>query len=89
MENMPIHNSKMARMDDIPNHLHEILNDIRQGREIVLIEHDRIVAKIIPVSNDAEPEKWPDFYERAIAIFGKSPKTTACESLTKTREERF
>lgn len=89
MGNTAIDNSRTAKMDDIPNHLDEILNDIRQGREIVLTEHDRVIAKIVPVSNAGEREKWPDFYERAVALFGKSPKTTACDSLTETREERF
>ncbi len=89
MEKMPIQTSKVARVDDIPNQLHEIMNEIRLGREIVLTEYGKVVAKIIPVVNDGEPKKWPDFYERAVGIFGKSPKTSACDSLTKTREERF
>ncbi len=89
MEKVPIRNSKAARVDDIPNRLHEILNDIRLGREIVLTEHNKIVAKIVPVLNEDEPEKWPDFYGRAIGIFGKSPKSSACDSLAETREERF
>ncbi|QTA81035.1 Uncharacterized protein dnl_33590 [Desulfonema limicola] len=89
MENMPTQNSRVAKIDDIPAHLYEIIKDIRQGREVVLTEHEKIIARIIPVSNSGKPEKWPAFSERAIAIFGKSPKTSASESLTKTREERF
>ncbi len=89
MEKKPNHNSKVANVDDIPDRLHEILNEIRLGREIVLTEHNKIVAKIVPVSNEDEPEKWPDFYGRAIGIFGESPKSSACDSLTETREERF
>jgi len=87
MENIPI--TRTEKMDDIPNHMDEILNDIRRGKEIVLTEHDRVIAKITPVSNAGEPEKWPDFYGRAVALFGKSPTTSACDSLTETREERF
>ncbi len=87
MENKAI--SRTENMDDISNHLHEILDDIRRGREIVLTEHDRIIAKIIPVSNAGQQEKWPDFYGRAVGLFGKSSKTSACDSLTETREERF
>ncbi len=89
MENMLMQNSRVAKMDDIPVHLNEIMKDIRQGREIVLTEHDRIIAKIIPFSDRDKPEKWPDFSQRASAIFGKSPKTSASDSLTETREERF
>jgi len=89
MKNMLTQNSRIAEMDDIPEHLYEIIKDIRQGREIVLTEHDRIIARIIPVSNSSKPEKWPAFSERAIAIFGKFPKTSASGSLAKTREERF
>ena len=79
---------KVARVGDTPNKVHQILNDIRLGREIVLRQHDVVIAKIILVYNDGEPEKWPVFYERAVGIFGKSPKSSACDSLAKTREER-
>ena len=89
MENIPSHDSTIAEVNDIPDRLYEIMDKIRQGREIVLTDHDKIIAKIIPVSKSVKPGKWPDFTERAISIFGKSPKTSVCESLSKTREERF
>jgi len=89
MENMFISKNRMTKMDDIPVHLNEIMKDIHQGREILLTHHDRIIAKIIPFSDRGKPEKWPDFSQRAVAIFGKSPKISASDSLAETREERF
>lgn len=85
MGNISIQNSRVARVDDIQNNLDEIMEDIRHGKEIVLTEHDRIIAKIIPFSEYAKPLKWPDFAERAVAIFGQSPRTYASDSLMKTR----
>ncbi|MEE4358260.1 MAG: hypothetical protein V2I97_17455 [Desulfococcaceae bacterium] len=63
--------------------------DIPDGKGIILTEYDKVIAKILPVSDYGKSVKWPDFSQRAISIFGKSPKTSASESLAESREERF
>jgi len=89
MENLSIQNSRVANIADMQKNLKEIVGDIRRGREVVLTEYDRVIARIIPFSDSEPPEKWPDFSQRAIAIFGKPPESAAVSGLAETREERF
>jgi hypothetical protein len=43
---------------------------LREGKTVELRERERVLARIVPEGNVAEPTKWPDFEARAKKIFG-------------------
>jgi antitoxin (DNA-binding transcriptional repressor) of toxin-antitoxin stability system len=43
---------------------------LRAGKTVELRERDRLIARIVPESNEDKPVQWPDFEARAKKIFG-------------------
>ena len=43
---------------------------LRSGKTIELRERDRLIARIVPATEEQAPAKWPDFAARAKRIFG-------------------
>ncbi|MFZ3343033.1 MAG: hypothetical protein WA609_02135 [Terriglobales bacterium] len=43
---------------------------LRAGKTVELRERDRLIARIVPESQEKKPVKWPDFAARQQEIFG-------------------
>ena len=43
---------------------------LRAGKTVELRERNRLIARIVPESQEQKPIKWPDFAARQQAIFG-------------------
>ena len=43
---------------------------LRAGKTVELKERDRIIARIVPETNEQSPVKWPDFEALAKEILG-------------------
>jgi antitoxin (DNA-binding transcriptional repressor) of toxin-antitoxin stability system len=43
---------------------------LRAGKTVELRERDKLIARIVPASQEKKPAKWPDFAARQQEIFG-------------------
>lgn len=75
---------KTASVGEIQKNFTRVLSDITTGQEILITKRGTPVARIVPLSPQSEI-KWPDFYNQAVELQGKSMSQIVIEN----REERF
>jgi len=75
---------KIASVGEIQKNFSRILKDIRAGEEITIVKRGKPVAKLLGLGPKREID-WPDFYEEAIQLKGKS----VSELVIENREDRF
>jgi antitoxin (DNA-binding transcriptional repressor) of toxin-antitoxin stability system len=61
---------KTATVRDLRYHFSEIEARLRQGEEIVIRKRKQVIAKLVPVPNQADSTDYPDFAARQRKIFG-------------------
>jgi antitoxin (DNA-binding transcriptional repressor) of toxin-antitoxin stability system len=59
---------KTATVQQVPERWADILKWVAAGEEVQMTDHDKVVAKLVPVG---APQ--PDFVSRAKAIWGDNP----------------
>ncbi|MCP4630087.1 MAG: type II toxin-antitoxin system prevent-host-death family antitoxin [bacterium] len=75
---------KTASVGEIQKNFSRILKEIKTGEEIAVTKRGKPVAKITALGPKKKID-WPDFYNEAIELKGK----TASEIVIEGREERF
>jgi antitoxin (DNA-binding transcriptional repressor) of toxin-antitoxin stability system len=60
---------KTASVQHLPQQWPEILRWVAAGEEVQVMQQDKVIAKVVPVS----PVPPPDFLARAKAIWGEQP----------------
>ena len=75
---------KTASVGEIQKNFARVLSGITNGQEILITKRGKPVARIVPLSPQSEIE-WPDFYNEAINLKGKSISEIVIEG----REDRF
>lgn len=60
---------KATSVQQAPHKWAEILAWVAAGEEVQVLEHAKIVARVVP----GEPSKMPDFVTRARAVWGEAP----------------
>jgi len=77
-----------ASVRDLRYKFHEIEDLLRQGEEVQITKHRRVIARLVPEREKKTPE-IPDFLSRLKKIYGKPLKVTGAEIIAKDREDRF
>lgn len=75
---------KTATVGEIQKNFARILKSINAGEEITITKRGKPVAKIVTLGPKSNIE-WPDFYEEAIELEGKS----ISDIIREGREDRF
>ncbi len=75
---------RTATVGEIQKNFAKVLRDIKNGEEITITKRGKPVAKITALGPKSEIE-WPDFFNEAIKVEGKSISDMVIEG----REERF
>ncbi|MDY6973353.1 MAG: type II toxin-antitoxin system prevent-host-death family antitoxin [Thermodesulfobacteriota bacterium] len=75
---------KTASVGEIQKNFAKVLNDIRNGDEIIITKRGKPIARIVSLPPKSEIE-WPDFYSEAINLKGKPISEIVIEG----REDRF
>lgn len=75
---------KTATVGEIQKNFARVLKEIKAGEEIVVTNRGKPVARIISMGARGDIE-WPDFFEEAIEVEGK----TMSEIVLEGREDRM
>jgi prevent-host-death family protein len=75
---------KTATVGEIQKNFAGVLREIKAGEEIIVTRRGEPVARITSIGPRSRID-WPDFFEEAIEVKGKSLSETVVE----TREDRF
>ena len=75
---------KTASVGEIQKNFARVLSGINDGQEILITKRGKPVARIVSLAPQREIE-WPDFYNEAIDLKGKS----ISEIVIEDREDRF
>ncbi|MGD2014169.1 MAG: type II toxin-antitoxin system prevent-host-death family antitoxin [Desulfobacterales bacterium] len=75
---------KTATVGEIQKNFSRILKEIKTGEEIAVTKRGQPVAKITALGPKKDID-WPDFYNEALKLTGKS----ASEIVIEGREDRF
>ena len=75
---------KTAAVGEIQKNFAKILKEIDRGEEITITKRGKPVAKLTALGPKSDVE-WPDFYDEAIELKGKSLH----EIIVEGREDRF
>ena len=75
---------KTASVGEIQKNFARVLSRINNGQEILITKRGKPVARIVSLAPQSEIE-WPDFYNEAIDLKGKSISEIVIEG----REDRF
>ena len=75
---------RTASVGEIQKNFGKILREIKAGEEIMITKRGRPIARITTLG-PKEKIDWPDFFEEAVDIKGKS----ASQVIMEDREERF
>ena len=75
---------KTTTVGEVQKNFSRVLRNIWAGEEIIVTKRGKPVAKIEALGPKAEFD-WPDFYDEAIEIKGKS----ISEMIVEGREDRF
>ena len=75
---------RTATVGEIQKNFAKVLRDIKNGEELTITKRGKPVAKITGLGPKSEIE-WPDFYDEAVELKGKTTSDVVIES----REDRF
>ncbi len=75
---------KTATVGEVQKNFARVLKEIKAGEEIIVTNRGKPVARIISIGVRGDIE-WPDFFEEAIEVKGK----TLSEIVLEGREERM
>ena len=75
---------KTATVGEIQKNFAQVLRNISAGEEITITRRGKPIAKIVTLGPRSEVD-WPDFYEEAIRLEGKSVSEIVLEG----RGDRF
>lgn len=75
---------KIATVGEVQKNFGKVLRDISAGEEITITKRGKPIAKLTALGPKTEID-WPDFYDEAIELKGKSVSKIVIED----REERF
>ena len=62
---------KSANVQQVPQQWPDILRWVAEGEEVQVLQHDKVIAKVVPAG--PEPPPQPDFLGRAKAVWGERP----------------
>lgn len=62
---------KTASIQQVPERWAEILRWVAAGKEVQVIQQDKVIARVVPAATSPVPH--PDFLARARAIWGEQP----------------
>ncbi len=83
-----MYHMEKASVRDLRYNFHEVEDLLRQGKEVQITKHRRVIARLVPES-DQKPQPLPDFLSRLKKIYGKPLKVSGADLVAKDREERF
>ena len=75
---------KTATIGEVQKNFARVLKEMKAGEEIIVTNRGKPVARIIPMGARGDID-WPDFFEEAIEIEGKTMSATVLEG----REDRM
>ena len=77
---------KTASVRDLRYRFPEVETLLREGEEIEITKHRRVIAHLVPVVKRSTPRRRPDFLARLRKIYGdKVLKVTGAELLARER----
>ena len=81
-------NMKTVDVRGLQHHLGRYLDEVEQGEVIEVRRRRRIIARIVPSSEDEPAEGWPDLVKRLEQIYPEGPVgESASERLSRDRDE--
>jgi prevent-host-death family protein len=79
-----MHRMRKAGMREVRKDLISLLDDVREGREVVIMDTGRPVARLVPVRS---PRPFPDL-KRVRASAGRLARARLSDALLADREDR-
>ena len=80
---------KIVDVRGLQHHLGRYLDEVEQGEVIEIRRRKKIIARIVPSSEDEPVDGWPDLVRRLERIYPKGPVgASAGEQLYRDRDER-
>jgi prevent-host-death family protein len=79
-----MHRMRKAGMREVRQDLISLLDDVRKGREVVITDRGRPVARLVPVRS---PRPFPDL-KRVRASAGRLARARLSDALLADREDR-
>jgi prevent-host-death family protein len=65
-----MHNMRSLSIRELQQNIKQVMDRVQRGESVQITRRHRPVARIVPVSQPAAAEPWPDFEKRARAALG-------------------